>query len=77
MKTTLNVPEVTQRALQEERKVLESLSKDDLVDFILQKGVEVSEIERLMSLASDVLGGYGTSIDKELNKREIKNGKQT
>ena len=40
-----------------EREVLESMSTDALVDFILEKGSKVSEIERIMNLASEVLDG--------------------
>lgn len=70
-------PEMTQGELVTEREVLEGMGKDALVDFILIKGTEVGELERLMNLAGDVLEGYGTSIDKELDKRETNNGNQT
>lgn len=77
MTETLRTHEMGQDALLSEREVLEGLGKEGLVDFILTKGVEVAEIERLMSLASDALEGYGTTVEVELDKREIKNGNQT
>ena len=59
-----------------EREVLESMSTDALVDFILEKGSKVSEIERIMNLASEVLDGYGTSVEQELDKRKQKSGEE-
>lgn len=54
------------------RELLESLSKDQLVDFILEKGAEATEIENEMNLASEMLENYySTSIEIELNERKI------
>lgn len=60
-----------------EREVLEGMSPNQLVDFILEKGEKVTNIESIMSLASDVLeGAYGTTVEQVLNERKI-NGNQT
>lgn len=63
-------------ALFTEREVLESMSVDQLVDFVLDKGEKVSEIERIMNLAADVLEANGTDMRQELEKREKKNGEE-
>lgn len=64
-------------ALMTEEELLESLTPDQLVDFILDRGKRVSEIERTMSLASDVLeGAYGTTVEQLLSERN-KNEQQT
>jgi len=55
-----------------EREVLEAMTPDQLVDFILQNGEKVSEIERHMNLASEVLDGYGVTVETALEER--KNG---
>lgn len=64
----------TPEALLTEREVLERMTPEQIVDFILQNGEKVGEIERHMNLASDVLDGYGVSVETVLKERE--NGKQ-
>jgi hypothetical protein len=66
-----------QGELMTEREVLERYSKDQLVDLILAHGEKVGEIERTMNLAADVLQGYGTSVEEELEKREARNETKT
>ena len=63
-----------QGELFDERKAFEGMSTDGLVDFILDMGSRVTFLERSMSIASDVLEGYGTSIESELQRRERENG---
>lgn len=59
-----------------EREVMEGLNPEQLVDLILAHGEKVSEYEKVMSLASDVLeGAYGTDVCTILNQRERQNGK--
>lgn len=53
---------------------LENLDVGDLVDVAILTGEEISALERAMSLVSDILQDRGTSVEKELNKRENKNG---
>ena len=53
-----------------EREAFEALQPEAIVDQILEYGRKVSELERLMNLASRVLDGYGTSVEKILQKRE-------
>lgn len=59
-----------QEALVSQRETLEALNREQLVDFILAKGVQVTEIEWMMNLAAQVLEGYGTSMDAELDRRQ-------
>lgn len=59
-----------------EREVLEQMSPSQLVDLILQHGVLVSDYERTMNLAADVLDAYGTTVERELDERN-KNGNAT
>jgi len=74
MAETLN----RQEALLTEREVLEGMGKDQLVNLILANGEKVSEIERSMNLASEVLEGvHGTSIEEELKKREARDETKT
>lgn len=60
-----------------EQQVLEGLTPDQLVDYILDQGGKVSELERVMNLAVIVLDGYGTSVDEVLTKRESKENGET
>lgn len=54
----------------EERELLESMSVDGIVDYILHMGENVSDLERKMNLASEVLeGAYGTSVEEILDQR--------
>ncbi len=54
-----------------DRELLEGMTPDQIVDEILQHGEKVGEIERRMSLASDVLeGAYGVTVDDILRIRE-------
>jgi hypothetical protein len=62
--------------LMSEREVLEQMSSGQLVDLILQHGVLVSNYERTMNLAAEVLDGYGTTVEQVLNERQL-NGNQT
>lgn len=52
---------------------LQNLTVDQLVDFILTKGEQITSIESDMNLASVILEGCGTSIEEELQKRERQN----
>lgn len=54
-----------------EREILEGMSPDSIVNTILTQGEKVSDIERSMNLASDVLqGAYGLTVEEVLRKRE-------
>lgn len=54
-----------------EREILEGMSPDSIVNTILTQGEKVSDIERSMNLASDVLqGAYGLTVEEVLQKRE-------
>ncbi len=54
-----------------DRELLEGMSPDQIVDSILREGQKVSDIERYMNLASDVLeGAYGLTVDQILQERE-------
>ena len=58
-----------------ERELLEDMPEDQIVNLILQNGERVTEIERFMNLASEVLEGvYGVSVEDVLNKRKNQNG---
>ena len=58
-----------------ERELLEDMSEDQIVNLILQNGERVTEIERFMNLASEVLeGAYGVSVEEVLDKRKNQNG---
>lgn len=62
-----------------EREVLESMNPEQIVDLILKDGERVTEIEKRMNQASEVLeGAYGLTVDEVLNQREErqKNGEQ-
>jgi hypothetical protein len=57
-----------------DRELLEGMTADQIVDEILRQGEKVSEVERYMNLASDVLeGAYGLTVDQVLQERD-KNG---
>ena len=57
----------------DERAIFESMQPNEIVDYILDRGKRVAQIERMMSLASEVLeGGYGLTVDEVLQKRENK-----
>lgn len=54
-----------------DRELLESMTPDQIVDEILRKGEQVSQIERFMNVASDVLeGAYGLTVPQVLTERE-------
>lgn len=73
-----NEPLYTQGELLTERETLEGLNAEQLVDLILANGEKVTEIERMMNLASEVLeGAHGTSIEEELKKREARDDTKT
>lgn len=56
----------------EKAEILEGLGPDALVDYILGLGEKVTQIERDMNLASDVLSGaYGLSVEQILQEREM------
>lgn len=58
------------------REVLEGMTPDSLVDLILSTGEKIGAMESEMNLASQVLEGYGTTVERELAKREREtNGK--
>lgn len=62
-----------------DREYLESMKPDDIVDLILKDGERVTQIEKRMDLASEVLeGAYGLTVEEVLNKREERktNGEQ-
>lgn len=62
-----------------ERELLESMSPEQIVDLILADGERVTEIEKRMNQASEVLeGAYGLTVDEILGQREErqKNGEQ-
>lgn len=47
------------------------MTPDQIVDEILRKGEQVSQIERFMNVASDVLeGAYGLTVPQVLTERE-------
>jgi hypothetical protein len=57
-----------------ERELLESMTPDQLVDHILAQGERVTEIERHMNMASDVLENHhGVDLLQTLQERD-KNG---
>lgn len=61
-----------------EREVLEQMGPDAIVNLILEHGERVSEYERTMNLASEVLeGAYGVSVESVLQKRERENNGKT
>ena len=62
---------IRQGELFTEREALEALNTEQLVNYILEKGREVSEIERMMNLAAEVLEGYGTTIEEQLRERDV------
>lgn len=66
--------ETIQEPFFNERVVLEAQLPNQIVDFILQQGDIMSEAERRMKLAVDVLDGYGTSVEEILKEREKQNG---
>jgi hypothetical protein len=55
---------------------LERLHPDMLVDLIITNGETITRLEKTMSLASDVLDGYGTSVEEVLTER-LKQNDQT
>lgn len=59
----------------EQRELLEGMTPDQIVDVILSNGETVSEIERFMNLANEVLEGvHGLSVEQVLQQREKENG---
>lgn len=63
--------------LMTEREVLEGLTEQQLVDYILQSGEKVTALKNAMNLASEVLeGAYGTTVEQILDERN-KNGNET
>lgn len=53
-----------------ERELLESMTQDQIVDYILHMGRNVSDLEKKMNLASEVLEGvYGTDVEQILTER--------
>lgn len=56
-------------------ELLESMSKDALVDHILALGARGQEIQTDMDLAAEVLGGaHGVTVAEVLQERENPNG---
>lgn len=54
-----------------DRELYEGMTPDQIVEDILRNGEKVGEIERRMSMASDVLeGAYGLTVDDVLRTRE-------
>lgn len=57
-----------QEPLVTEREVLEAQTPQYLARFVLQHGERISQSERMIALAGDVLTAYGTSIETELDR---------
>lgn len=59
-----------------QREYFESLSPDQLLNYILELGEKVTKIEKEMNLAAEVLeGGYGLTVEQMLSRSgENKNG---
>jgi hypothetical protein len=57
-----------QLPLSTEREFLEDMSPRALAKFVLYHSAQISESERWIGMANDVLLGLGTSIDLELEK---------
>lgn len=54
-----------------EVELLEALDADSIVDHILEMGKQVTELEKKMNTASDVLeGAYGLTVEDVLARRE-------
>lgn len=51
-----------------EELTLEGYNPRQLTEYILAQSAKITEAERMMQLANNVLAGYGTTIDKELDK---------
>lgn len=57
-----------------ERQLLEAQNPEQLVELVLQHAETIERYKATMDLAAEVLTGYGTSIEEELQKREQGNG---
>lgn len=54
----------------DERALLESMTPEAIVDYILHMGKNISDLERKMDLASEILKhAYGTSVEDILKER--------
>lgn len=49
-----------------EKQALEGYTPRQLTEYILEQSERISEAERMMMIANDVLSGYGTTIDEQL-----------
>ena len=75
--SSVEKPLTIQSELVSEREVLEGMSADNIVDLILEHGERVSQYERLMNLASEVLeDSYGVTVEEILEERNT-NGKRS
>lgn len=61
-----------------QREYFESLTPDQLLNYILDQGERVTAIEKDMDLAAEVLeGGYGLSVEDMLSRKEKNNQTNT
>lgn len=57
-----------QEPLLTEREALEGMSPEFLARFVMNHSARIADSERLIELTNDVLTGYGTSIEIEMDK---------
>lgn len=53
-----------------DRELYEAMTPEQIVDRILADGELVTDTEHRMSMASDVLSGYGLTVEEVLKERE-------
>lgn len=55
-----------------EVELLESMGAEKVVDYIIGLGEKVTEIEKRMNLASEVLeGAYGITVEQVMRKKDV------
>lgn len=55
-----------------EAELLESMGAEKVIDYIIGLGEKITEIEKRMNLASEVLeGAYGITVEQVIRRRDV------
>ena len=55
-----------------EAELLESMGAEKVIDYIIVLGEKITEIEKRMNLASEILeGAYGITVEQVIRRRDV------